>query len=148
MSDDLSTSIENLRATASKLNELTDTLNAMVRAVEEILREELRIGIPAFVPVGSEDDDKTGATITQYLGYKRVGANFRIVVLWETDYQPETPTVKPWSDCARDVKIGTADKLPQLIKEISTKSEDSIRGVVHATQTAERVMKSLLGKGA
>lgn len=142
MSDDLSTSIENLRVTAAKLNELTDTLNAMVKAVEEILREELRIGIPAFVPVDSEDDDKTGATITQYLGYKRVGANFRIVVLWENDYQPETPTVKPWSDCARDVKIGTADKLPQLIKEISTKSEDSIRGVVRVTTIIDGISGS------
>jgi len=148
MSDDLSTSIENLRTTASQLNEITDYLNVTVKTVEKILGEELKIGISAYVSVDSETDDTTGATITQFLGYQRVGGNFRIVVLWENDFHPDRPAVKPWSDCARDMKIETAEKLPQLIQEISNKSKDSIRGVLHAAQTAERVMKSLLGKEA
>jgi len=144
MSKDLSASIENLHNTSSKLNELSDRLSATVQAIETTLGKTYSLGLPANVKVESKTDEG-GLTTVQFLGYERIGSKFRLSVTWASDYDPENPTVKPWSDCARDIKLATIQKLPELIESISKRSDDSIEALISANKIAEEVLISLAG---
>lgn len=147
MSDDLSVSLNTLRDVALHLNNLTDQVNAAVKRVEDILIE-WRIGTDVFVRV------KETPGHGKLLGYIKVGSRHRIVVAYgdiaivaygkTATIDPQTIT--PWSDCARDTKLETIKKLPNLINAISNKLEEGIGEAEKANESLTKIVQSLTGK--
>ena len=147
MTSEMSKSIETLRSSSSRLNQLTDEAAAIVRAVEDFLNTECSSGVRAFVQVSSTTEGYPDyeRTVVQTLAYTRIGARFRIANIWSSDDEPDGQ-VKPWSDSTRDDKLATLEKLPELIAEIS-------KALVHKIDTAEKSLaaasdlaKALVGK--
>ena len=106
--------LEDLRASSTALNQVTDDAANLVKQVENFLNKECSVGIPAQVNVEWDDDREEGV----WLEYRRVGANFRIALV-SGDPGDENPSVRPWSDCTREEKLESIGKLPELISSIS-----------------------------
>ncbi|MEW6330816.1 MAG: hypothetical protein AB1560_05075 [Pseudomonadota bacterium] len=140
MSNDLSSSLEALRSTASRLNTLTNQANESVRLVEQFLSQECSIGIYAFVLVREISPD-----LSLYLEYRKVGTRFRIAVV-EGDPIGEQERITPWSDCNRDTKLETITKLPELINTITQKLNEEIEKAEKATNSVIKSLKMLTGK--
>lgn len=137
MSTSLSASIEKLRKSSSHLNTISDSTNETVRTIEEILRDEFKIGTPAFIKTGSEEDCST------YLEYRKIGNIFRIAVVWADEYG-ERESAKPWSDCTRKVKIDTIKHLPALLVELTKKVDEQLQQAEDAEEVASEVYNSIL----
>lgn len=137
MSTNLSASIKKLRTASSTLNQLSDSTNETVRVIEETLRDEFRIGTPAFVKVRQEEDFRI------FLEYRKIGSQFRIAVVWLNEYEEES--VKPWSDCTRSIKIETIKFLPALIAELTKKIDSQIEDAKAAAIAAGEVLVSISG---
>jgi len=135
MVDNLRKQLETIRNLSSQFNTLSNEINKTVEAVEQFLNVTCSVGIPAFVLV--EQDDP----ISTYLEYRRVGSKFRIAVV---DAGPQFPneSVKPWADCARDVKTETFKKLPDLLAKISEELQTRIK----EAQSTILAIKPIIGE--
>lgn len=145
MNDELSASIEKLRETSTRLNQLTDEANYTVQALERFLSDECSIGVFASVIVksGGSGSEYAGS---QYLEYRRVGSKYRIAVVWGDESQDEA--VKPWSDCSRDVKLESVQMLPELLLALSRNVDQQVEAAEKATESVSQVLKTFKGKEA
>ena len=144
----ISDAIDGLRVHSARLNQLTDDAAKVIKQVEDFLNVECSAGVFARVVVsriGSSDDEyqNTGA---RYLAYCRVGPRFRIAVDWAADDNPSEPDPKAWSDCKRDDKLESLEKLPELIAEISKELGDRVKKVEESLEVAKAVKIILVGE--
>jgi hypothetical protein len=131
--NDLRDAIQALRTLSPRLNKVTDEANQIVRDVEAFLNEECSIGVTAVVNfqyLGHPDDGPCGGL---YLEYRRVGGKFRIAIV-ESDVDGEDVSVKPWADSPRHEKLDSFKVLPELIREIASKVEESISDTEKTTK--------------
>ena len=129
MDDSLSKSLNKLRHSSKRLNQLTDQANQTIREVETFL-DECSLGITGSVLVGREKEIN-GDNYLTYLEYRRVGSRYRIAIVdrvssLNDDFEPSEQNVKPWSDAPRDEKLETIKKLPDLLKEMGELLEGKI----------------------
>ncbi len=146
MNKDLSAHIAAIRNSTSRLNILSDELNDSCREVERILSEELKIGITGKVNAGTGLNEDTGAESNFILEYCRFSSKFRLVVRMESYDINVDPTLKPWSDCSRIIKVKTAEALPELLKAVSLKAQSTEQEIGNAVTTVNNVIKTLTGK--
>lgn len=146
MSKNLPQSIEELRSSSGRLNKLTDEAAVVIKRVEDFLNKECSAGVQAYVLVSKQSDDDEQVIESQYLAYCRIGSRYRIAVVWEVNVEPDARNEKPWSDCTRDDKIETLEKLPDLITEISKKLASKIKLAEKSLATASEVANALVGK--
>lgn len=131
MVDNLRKQLETIRNLSSQFNTLSNDLNKTVEAVEQFLNVTCSVGIPASVLV--EKDDPIGT----YLGYRRVGSKYRIAIV---EGGPDGEYVKPWADCARDVKTETFKKLPDLLAKISEELQARIKDAQQTIQAIKPII--------
>lgn len=156
MSVQIHASIAQLRASAPKLNEVTDNAARVVQRVEKFLNEELRVGLPISVTItGLEDAPNL------QLGYERHGNTFRVTVR-ETSYvwegteiarHPEYdfPIVKKsettaWAECQRATKLQTFTYLPKLLEAIQDRVKREIMAASDAIITVDEILTALDGE--
>jgi len=150
MSDNLPASLWKLRDSAAQLNQLTDQANNTVKEVENFLNRECSVGVQASVrvqesPLVDQEGEPVGTSV-QFLEYRRVGGTYRIAVVWGTDLDPGDERVKAWSDCPRDEKLETIEKLPELIEAIAAALDEKVETARRATQSVSTLLKALRGK--
>jgi hypothetical protein len=141
---DLSTSIDKLRKSASRLNRITDQASETVKEVEAFLNKECSAGVQAFVKIKEIGEEEDSAAY--WLEYRRVGQKYRIAVTKTYPMGPPDEDVKPWSDCARDVKLEAITKLPDLIQEIAKKLDEQIVAAEAGVNAAVAVLVALTSK--
>lgn len=143
MSDSISSAMSTLKNSADKLNTITNKAASTVKNIEAFLSSECSIGFNERVLIKKNDFSST------YLEYRRVGSNFRITVTNSSNTNTiltKKETVKAWSDCSRDIKIESLEKLPDLIIAITKHVEKEITKADVARNTAMQVLNSLKGK--
>lgn len=123
MADDLSVAIERLRTSTERLNSVCDTAAQTVRDVEAFL-EDARVGVFAYISLGwgADTPEADSPEWEDRLEYRRVKTGkFRIAYVRRYHGLPpeEGVSVRPWSECTRDEKLDTFDKLPELLVELS-----------------------------
>ncbi|HJZ57715.1 MAG TPA: hypothetical protein VKE74_22340 [Gemmataceae bacterium] len=127
MADDLSVAIERLRTSTQRLNTICDTAAQTIRNTEAFL-EHLHVGISAWVKVKAIPEDEEGREVTEVLlGYERHrSGNFRIVVTYTPSWVAcrDDVTVRPWSECSRDDKLESFEKLPELLVELAKRVDE------------------------
>jgi hypothetical protein len=153
MPADLSASLAQLRAASKDLNSLCDLGAATIQQLEEVLRREMSIGIPACVLVDEEHDRSAGISYKTYLEYTRYRGTFRIAVTSGCDgMDPDDWSVKPWAECDRETKVQTLHLIPDLLEAIAKKADlqlkeardalDSVRELVPALTPAKKGIKN------
>src|SRR5262245_14975669 len=110
-SKNLRESLETLRKLTPRINAVTDLAAETVREVESFLSDECSAGIPARV-LAEDYDPSSEAGL--FLEYRRVGSRFRIAVV-ELAEDGSDEFEKPWTDCARTLKLKTFRLLPTLL---------------------------------
>ena len=135
MGKSLSVSALSLRTSAARLNALADEAAVLVRELERFLGEECSLGVYASVKVAALDPDGEYSRLIQY---RRHASRFRIVVTEGSCEEDEDS--KPWSDCSRDVKLQSFERLPELVSEITKQLDAKIR---KAEATVESVAEIL-----
>lgn len=146
MSKKIPQAIDELRSSSARLNKLTNEAVVVIKRVEDFLNKECSVGARASVLVSEHDHDDEQVIESQYLAYCRIGSRYRIAVVWVVSDDPDSRTEKPWSDCTRDDKIETLEKLPDLITEISKKLASKIKLAEKSLATASEVANALVGK--
>ena len=126
MSDKLSTAFDRLRSSSQKLNSLTDIAGQMVRDVEAFL-EEFGVGLHGCVLVKTIAGDTDNPSETNvWLEYLRLNGKYRIVVVQanEDGASLGEDFVRPWSECSREDKIESFEKLPELLLKLAETIEE------------------------
>lgn len=131
-----------LKQNADTLNAITDSASASVKSIEEFLSKECSIGFHSYVLVRDADEDSQEII---YLEYRRIGTKYRIAIVEADVLDPERELARAWSDCPRNLKIETIEKLPDLIDKITEQVESEIVSANDAMQTVNNVLKSLIG---
>ena len=145
MADDLSVAVERLRTSTQRLNAICDAAAQVIRDVEEFL-EAMHVGVPAWVDVKREhfQDGNNHDYSDVKLSYQRhESGKFRVVVVtcpsWAGD--EDDLTVRPWSECSRDQKLESLEKLPELFVELANQVD---KRTTKAEQTLTTVGSQLL----
>jgi hypothetical protein len=147
----ISLSISKLRELAPALNKACDDAAKIVQEIEDLLNKELNLGIQATVSVSSTDVTPERTEVIR-LAHRRVKGRFRIAVVQATHltYVDESQTlsepweeheVTPWAECARDVKLETFARLPQLLEKIIKNAETAHAAV----EKAKSAVQAFLG---
>ena len=131
-----------LKQNADKLNAITDTASASVKSIEQFLSNECSIGFHSFVHVDGPNED---SPVSIHLEYRRIGNRYRIAVVEYDASEPDREHARAWSDCPRNLKIETIEKLPNLIDKITERVESEIVSANDAMLTVNNVLKSLTG---
>lgn len=136
MPDDLSVAIEQLRTSTQRLNGICDYAARVIRDVEAFL-EESHVGLEAHVEVNTAEEE--GGSVRVTLSYGRHSSGkFRILVnhipSWAED--ADDVTVRPWSECSREEKLDSLQKLPTLIIELAKQIEER-------TANAQRILSEV-----
>lgn len=136
MADAIRSALERIQQSSAALNKVTDLASQTVKEVEKFL-DSCSLGITASVQFREDDDDGT----IYRLGYRKVGRNFRIVVFWGRCHEDEY--LRAWSECSRDEKLETFEKLPELLNTIADSVDNQIalaRDVVISVSAAIPVL--------
>lgn len=141
MKKPLSSAVDALRSASAHLNAASDRAAETVRAVEKFLGEECRVGVTAHVLVDSYFEEQVGLEVATYLSYERIGNHFRIAVGTAIDGQPDG--AKPWSDCSRDDKLETIEKLPELLAAVSEAVQARVAKADEAARAADEMLAQL-----
>jgi hypothetical protein len=145
--DPLSLSIQGIRESVGRLNELTDTAAKVVLRVEKFLNEKCSAGVEASVTVKQSRCAADDPPTYTKLKYARFGPRYRITVT-EEDWTEgnESETVKPWSDWDRETKLETFGFLPELLTEIATRVDEQVQVAESAVAKVNKVLDSLAGQ--
>jgi hypothetical protein len=126
----LATTLESLRESSEKLNELTNKAQETVRTVEKYLAD-CSIGIPIQVEV------KPSLYLGYHISTERNGEiikyNHRITVT-------DANTTIPWSDTPRDVRLLTIVKLPELLEAILKAVDDRVATAKVAVDSVKNLL--------
>ncbi len=149
MKKNISDAVTGLRIASTRLNMLTDKAAAVVKQVEKFLNDECHTGVEASVLVSEHyAEDEPGRYVeTRDLVYCRIGQRFRIAVDWRCDGADVSSVPKPWSDCTREDKLETLEKLPDLLHAIAERLGGQIKKAEKSLATASAVTDALFGKG-
>ena len=157
---ELAESLKKLSATAPRLNQVTDAVNAAFRATEEYL-DQTGIGIEERVFVSNlaerdenvelrnGDFDSAHVTETLHLSYSRINGKLRIgLEKWTTVDSSEgerevLDEARPWDQAQRAWKLAAIVALPSLIEEIVTKAEKLISDAEKAQAAVAAVLADL-----
>ena len=131
-----------LKQSADILNAITDTASDSVKSIEEFLSKECSIGFHSYVCVRSPGEETPESV---FLEYRRIGNKFRIAVVEVDALEPDREYLRAWSDCPRNLKMETIEKLPELIDKITEQVELEIVSANDAMHTVNDVLKSLTG---
>jgi hypothetical protein len=126
MADDLSVAAERLRTSAQRLNAVCDVAAKTIREVEAFL-EEAHVGLEASVEFRRDQEDDEGLYCTNYLGYGRhTSGKFRVLITYHPSWarEPDDISVRPWSECSRDDKLDSFEKLPELVVELARRVDE------------------------
>ena len=134
--------LKKLKQNADTLNAITDSASASVKYIEEFLSKECSIGFHSFVCVKQPDEESAESI---FIEYRRIGTKYRIAIVESDALEPDEEYVRAWSDCPRNLKIQTIEKLPELIDKITEQVESEIVSANDAMQTVNNVLKSLTG---
>jgi hypothetical protein len=149
MTDELRKRLARLREIAPRLNSATDQSSQLVAMVENLLVDELHIGISAESaefnswPAGQDEEGKSLA-VRQTLAFGRVGTTYRIHVVDETGLVDDDGSWRelvsrnqtPWPSCNRETKLRAIERLPELLDSIISAAE---RLAETADETASRI---------
>ncbi|MDH5407157.1 MAG: hypothetical protein OEZ33_07735 [Gammaproteobacteria bacterium] len=147
MSNDLSASIQKLKNSSLRINEITDKASDSFRIVEKFLRDDCKINISAYAFVEKVDDDSA-----YYLKYFKGDKSGRTRGLMKKEFGIFLTTsnsiaplendyiVKHWSNFSRDEKLKSINYLPFLMNEISNQLNKKIDEV---GESAEQVFETL-----
>jgi len=146
-------SLTRLREVIPKLNKAADEAALVVQEVERTLAE-LGAGITAEVEVSfRQKTPKIGEHIL--LACRRVQSSgkaaFRVVVVerQKTEFKDvndneawadEDKDVTPWSECARDIKLATFPKLPELLAQMIGNADEAYSYIVAAQQVTRTML--------
>jgi hypothetical protein len=143
---DLSLSIKRVRAAAAAVNAASDQAALAVSSLEEFLNRECSAGVYASVHVRNQQDEQ-GDEHSESLAYGRYGTRFRVLVeFWGGD-DPETATPRPWAECSRDVKLASAEKIPDLIDAIVVELNREAQSLEHVVSVVKSVTSAVKSEG-
>lgn len=145
MSETLREQIGRLRALAPELNAVTDKAALLIQAVEKFLDEDCKFGLSAHTVMTSEDLRHDG-TEEMWLEYTRVDGKFRICVSYVTcdpmgEYNFHSRTV--WSSCPRELKLESVDHIPDLLKAVGRRVENTINSGKVAVETVDQFLQAM-----
>jgi hypothetical protein len=143
--ENLREQIGRLRALAPELNAVTDKAALLIQSVEKFLDEDCRFGLSAYVVMSSEpasqyQDDE------QRLEYTRVDGKFKICVSYVTtqpDGEDHVHSRTVWASCPRELKLQTVDRIPDLLKEITRRVENTIRSGKEASERVDLYLQQM-----
>ena len=139
-------SFREIQHSSSRLNEITDEANNIIRTTEKFLTDKCKVGIPAFVTIY----DGTGFMPSKFLEYRKVNSKYRIAVVDAvvgSDGSPVDEYVRPWSECSRDVKLEAIKKLPDLLIKITSNLNERISEAETAISNVSRVARESFDQG-
>ena len=143
MAASLAEAVDKLRHSSARLNQLTDEASTIVKKVEDFLNEECSAGIFASVAILAPSLDKPDVA-SPYLEYRRFGQRYRIAVVSKSLFDdPESESVKSWSECPRDEKLRAIKKLPELIMEVAKELDEKIIDAEKTMATVSQVLRTL-----
>ncbi len=143
MADSLAEAVDKLRHSSARLNQLTDEASTIVKKVEDFLNEECSAGIFASVAISAPSLDEPDVA-SPYLEYRRFGQRYRIAVVSKSLFDdPESESVKSWSECPRDEKLRAIKKLPELIMEVAKKLDEKIVDAEKTMAAVSQVLRTL-----
>ena len=134
--------VDKLRRSSARLNQLTDEANTTVKEVEDFLNKECSAGIFASVAISAPSLDEPDVA-GSYLEYRRFGQRYRIAVVSKSLFDPESESVKSWSECPRDEKLRAIKKLPELIMEVAQNLDEKIVDAEKTMASVSQVLRTL-----
>ena len=154
MTNELKKRLAALRGINPRLNSVTDQVTGIMRSVEKMLVEELKIGVDASQWFRTEKGGEKGVSLEHSLSFNRVGsAGYRIhvsiVTVRDTSEETGVPGTSErlseervlWTSCSREMKLRAFEKLPDLLDDIMQSAESLLRT---ADLTAAKI-KELIG---
>lgn len=140
MADDLSVAVERLRTSTQRLNAICDAAARVIRDVEEFL-ETMHVGVPAWVDIRREhfhDGNHQNYSDVKLSYQRHDSGKFRVVVVTCPSWadSDDDVTVRPWSECSRDQKLESLEKLPELFVELAKQVD---KRTIKAEQTVTTV---------
>jgi hypothetical protein len=142
MTDDLSVAIKRLRTSSQRLNQISDEAAQLIQDIEQFL-EETRVGVSATVQIGygASSPNADSPDWADLLSYRRLNSGkFRVAFVRQDVESSHEGTVRPWSECTRDEKLQSLEKLPELLVELANQIEER---TIRAEQVLSIVNASL-----
>jgi hypothetical protein len=138
MGQDLPDAAGMLRGVIRQLNAAATEASAVVQAVDQLLGEELAIGVAAASRAFDSQlinnaPNEAEMAVTSHLAYGRVQGKDRIHVLkatlrkdeWKDEYNRVVAEERiPWSACSRDVKLQSFARLPELLTSLTARVDE------------------------
>jgi hypothetical protein len=152
---DLHKSIAKLREISPKLNAATDEVSATTRRVVEFLRDECKIGLPAWQSLGAEDYGPQDARRcrTSRLLYDRIDGKFDIAVEVSTMEVQDDGCLVTGTDeqelfvtltkAPREWKFRGFAAIPGLLEQIAEEAERIINKAQESSSTISSVLAAL-----
>lgn len=144
--DKISSSFEQLKAAATRLNAASDALGGTIAALDDALKT-LNLGIWAWVTV-SKVGLNNGDCILHRLGYARVGSKWGIALsrsefneyVSEEDGEAET-----WlfNDAPRALRVEAVGKLPSLLDALTERAQETADQIAGTIARAEEVVAAV-----
>jgi hypothetical protein len=120
-------SYRQLATAATNLNAVSDALGTVVAELDSALKK-LNLGIPSWVSFLGNPSDGPDYNYYQ-VGYDKVGGKWGIAVrrVWGNDFAPEREASEEWTfnDAPRWLRINAIDKIPDLIAELTKKTNET-----------------------
>jgi hypothetical protein len=146
MTDDIRNSLKRFQQLKPALDKAADDAAESVRHGEKVLAE-LKLEIPATVFVKQISTDTEFARLV----YRRCTTGvmapmlrvkpFRIMISFDDGHA--VIREKPWLECSRDEKIASFPQLPQLLKLLIQKAEESIKALNEANSAVKNTLLSM-----
>lgn len=161
MTNELREKLAALRAVAPALNATTDNATRIIQAVEDLLGDELSLGVSAESPQTfneqSEVDDDGNRIDTDYrLAYGRVAGRYRFHI-WVHRYAVDeygrydhhiSSEEIPWSSCSREDRLASFGLLPGLLEAIHSKVTALVDKAEETSHIVDDLIAALPGGAA
>ncbi len=141
MPNDLAKQVVVLRQSSARLNKVTDDAQELVKSLETFLSETCSVGLKAYVAINNDGDSDANPDFSEQLEYRRIGEKFRIAYV--VSVMGEDHSVKPWSDLDRKMKIETLPLIPELLKALTLRVDETIKQAEDALSSIRLVAAEL-----
>ncbi len=156
MTEELREKLAALRQVAPKLNKATDEANRIVASVENLLGNELSLGISATVCFNTGEEIYLFREVEEVLDvytnldYGRIDGRYRIFVRTYGSLPDEYGQDKLrwsdqtiWSSVPRELKLKAFEALPRLLTKIADTALELSKEAEDTAKTVEALMRAI-----
>ena len=137
--------LEELTATAAKLNAVSDEIAQPISVIDAAL-QRLNLGVSAWVEIAGEVDHDTEYFWDRSIGYHKVSRSWGIAIRTRsgslTDQRVDEEKWR-FNDAPRSIRLEALDKLPDLLAELVKVASDTANALKIKLATTKQVAMTI-----